>query len=176
MQKISRKSLAVVALSVLLAISMALTFTFAALGASAKATGTITFQGKYSITMVGTTGGTGEEGSPWTFTGKLAADGNSITLDNGTDSQAPAVTFNNIANGANMYYGIKITSENTAITLTVTDNGTAKNSTETTVKVTLADIITGSTVDWGELAEDFTDFEITVEFKVGSAASDVVFA
>ena len=53
MQKISRKSLAVATLSLLLVISMALTFTFAALVTTKKATGTITFTGGVGIVYTG---------------------------------------------------------------------------------------------------------------------------
>ena len=51
MQKVSKQSLAMIALSILLAISIALTFTFAALQDSQTATGTITFSGSGSLTF-----------------------------------------------------------------------------------------------------------------------------
>ena len=50
MQKVSKQSLAMLALSILLAISIALTFTFAALSDQRKATGSITFSGNVAIT------------------------------------------------------------------------------------------------------------------------------
>ncbi len=50
MQKVSKQSLAMIALSILLAISIALTMTFAALSANRTATGSITFSGNVSIT------------------------------------------------------------------------------------------------------------------------------
>ena len=49
MQKVSKQSLAMLALSILLAISIALTFTFAALQDKKTATGIITFEGSASI-------------------------------------------------------------------------------------------------------------------------------
>ncbi len=58
MQKVSKQSLAMIALSILLAISIALTFTFAALQDRKTATGTITFSGDASVTWSGTGLGT----------------------------------------------------------------------------------------------------------------------
>ena len=55
MQKVSKQSLAMIALSILLAISIALTFTFAALQDSKTAKGTITFAGEASVTLSGGT-------------------------------------------------------------------------------------------------------------------------
>ena len=75
MQKISRKSLAVVALSVLLAISMALTFTFAALNAEQRtATGTITFAGGLTITLAPGEGVNGTNGIT------IASSGQDLTI------------------------------------------------------------------------------------------------
>ena len=53
MQKVSKQSLAMIALSILLAISIALTFTFAALQESKTAKGTIKFEGDASVTLSG---------------------------------------------------------------------------------------------------------------------------
>ena len=53
MQKVSKQSLAMLALSILLAISIALTFTFAALTDSRKATGTITFSSGGTVAWTG---------------------------------------------------------------------------------------------------------------------------
>ena len=56
MQKVSKQSLAMLALSILLAISIALTFTFAALTSVNKtATGKITFSGEYAVAWSGGT-------------------------------------------------------------------------------------------------------------------------
>ena len=55
MQKVSKQSLAMIALSILLAISIALTFTFAALQDSKTAKGTITFSGNATVTLAGGT-------------------------------------------------------------------------------------------------------------------------
>ena len=72
MQKVSKQSLAMIALSILLAISIALTFTFAAIaGKTDKATGTITFSGDVAIQMAGFEGTTGA----YTFTLTENADG-----------------------------------------------------------------------------------------------------
>ena len=53
MQKVSKQSLAMIALSILLAISIALTFTFAALSDKKTATGTITFSGNVALEFTG---------------------------------------------------------------------------------------------------------------------------
>ncbi len=53
MQKVSKQSLAMIALSILLAISIALTFTFAALSAQKEITGTIQFSGGKAIVLNG---------------------------------------------------------------------------------------------------------------------------
>ena len=55
MQKVSKQSLAMIALSILLAISIALTFTFAALSDKKTATGTITFSGGVGLIYDGVT-------------------------------------------------------------------------------------------------------------------------
>ena len=54
MQKVSKQSLAMIALSILLAISIALTFTFAALADKKTATGEITFIGNVALEFTGT--------------------------------------------------------------------------------------------------------------------------
>ena len=80
MQKVSKQSLAMLALSILLAISIALTFTFAALTAQQKtATGTITFNGTLAITMSG---------------GAISADGSNyeITIEGVTTDATPITT------------------------------------------------------------------------------------
>ena len=76
MQKVSKQSLAMIALSILLAISIALTFTFAALTAEQnKATGTITFTGNLAIKM------TGFEGKgPTSYTFSVATTDGTIEL------------------------------------------------------------------------------------------------
>ena len=55
MQKVSKQSLAMLALSILLAISIALTFTFAAFSSSRTAEGTITFDGGIGLIYTGIT-------------------------------------------------------------------------------------------------------------------------
>jgi len=53
MQKVSKQSLAMIALSILLAISIALTFTFAVLSDTRTATGTIEFSGNVGLVYDG---------------------------------------------------------------------------------------------------------------------------
>ena len=75
MQKVSKQSLAMLALSILLAISIALTFTFAALADKKTATGTISFTGNVAL-LVGATGS--ETGADYSFDIADATDENSV--------------------------------------------------------------------------------------------------
>ncbi len=161
MQKISRKSLAVVALSVLLAISMALTFTFAALKDSETATGTITFAGGFTLTA-NSFGGTDPD---YTFTiaPSYAPDGN--------------VTFSIVENTAN--FAIATTdAQKLGVTLTLTktsgnaDLVTAKGFTSgtqyylelntQTATLELVDLLTLT----GTTADAITDTSITYTLKI----------
>ncbi len=77
MQKVSKQSLAMIALSILLAISIALTMTFAALQSSKTANGTISFSGDVAIEF-----GTGftTEDSGATYKIDLTASTDGITI------------------------------------------------------------------------------------------------
>ena len=79
MQKVSKQSLAMIALSILLAISIALTFTFAGLSANKTAKGTITFSGNLAITM-GADFVKNSETDTYEFT--LAESNGTVTLGN----------------------------------------------------------------------------------------------
>ena len=82
MQKVSKQSLAMIALSILLAISIALTFTFAVLSDKQGATGMITFNNGFTLTAgTGLTKGTDESGfsSVYTFVITPTYANNSIT-------------------------------------------------------------------------------------------------
>ena len=78
MQKVSKQSLAMLALSILLAISIALTFTFAALADKKTATGTISFTGNVAL-LVGATGS--EAGSNYEFNITNATDEDSVNTE-----------------------------------------------------------------------------------------------
>ena len=180
MQKVSKQSLAMIALSILLAISIALTMTFAALSQTKHATGTITFTGNYSITMTGVENAAAAD--DWTFKGTFNADGK-ITL---TDD--PTVVFTNVSTGAKMHYGVKITTsganaEHITVNYTADNGATDKFSTEESVSVALSSLINGNaTIEWGSLVTSSTEdsgyepLTFNVEIRVGNAASDIVFS
>ena len=99
MQKVSKQSLAMLALSILLAISIALTFTFAALAAEQKTVnGTITFQGNVAIELG--EGFVSESGN--TYTISLTATDTGITI--------PATaTIGLTSNSVNAYMKVVVT-------------------------------------------------------------------
>ena len=95
MQKVSKQSLAMIALSILLAISIALTFTFAAIaGKTDKATGTITFSGASALLI-------NNEESDYTFTITFDGTGTPSVSTTGFDtvavSLAASSTTSNVA-------------------------------------------------------------------------------
>ena len=115
MQKVSKQSLAMLALSILLAISIALTFTFAAgFSDSKNAEGTINFAGSVALTMTfgeGTGGnngfesGDGSTGSKYTFTMNATS---TTTLAEIADELAN-VKFGLTAESQLAYVGVKVT-------------------------------------------------------------------
>ena len=118
MQKVSKQSLAMLALSILLAISIALTFTFAALTDSRKATGTITFSSGGTVAWTGNSQSDTIEvtasGNDVVFTlteadFTISEDGKTATLNKSFGDAA--VKFQNMSSIA-MYYKISITFEN----------------------------------------------------------------
>ena len=105
MQKVSKQSLAMLALSILLAISIALTFTFAVLQDEKTATGTITFSGEASVAWTGGTADT-EEGSI-----KF-----SLTNADFTFSVEEGQTVATLTNAATSFEDISVTFTNTSAT------------------------------------------------------------
>jgi len=164
MQKqVSKQSLAVLALSILLAISMALTATFAAFSATKSATGTISFTSAgYTIEMTGVENP--EATDEWTFKGKLAADG-TITLDT-----AATVTFTNVVTGVAMHYSVTISTDKAGITLgeTTSVKSSTTEATETVVLSTLLAEKATITADY-----DYSAITLSVSIKVGSTAAEV---
>ena len=172
MQKVSKQSLAMLALSILLAISIALTFTFASLTAQKTASGEITFQGDVAITLGSafssdklsiTTTGSGLLSIPDTATIGLA-DGSvaahmKITVGAPEGTNAGAVTISSKDSVASGWQ--KATSDTIYVTTTnkIQANGSVK----------LSDLIQIN-VDLDEL-KDATPvtFEITVDASATSA-------
>ena len=171
MQKVSKQSLAMIALSILLAISIALTFTFAALTNEKTATGTITFAGQYSITMTGVKDTSLTDA--WEFEGTIDTNGK-IALTNN-----PTVTFTNISAKAKMKYGVQIATEgNSAGAISGefgSDNGTIKESNEASVSVALSSLLTNNaSVDWSKVeqtTDGYTALKFSVKFVVDTGAS-----
>ena len=171
MQKVSKQSLAMIAHSILLAISIALTFTFAALTTKKTATGTITFTGKYSITMTGVKNASLDDA--WEFEGTIDTEGK-ITL-----KDDPTVKFTNISAGAKMKYGVRITtggdSAGAISEAFGSNNGAIGESTDATVSVALSSLLTDSaSVDWSKVAqtsEGYTALTFNVKFVVDTGSS-----
>ena len=183
MQKVSKQSLAMIALSILLAISIALTFTFAALQDSKTATGQITFSDGFTLTATGFDGAdpnfkftinpTYETDGQVSFAianssaqWKIAATGDmtmevTITLERGEGEDLIAV--NPVALDSNVKSG-------TAYKLETTGAQTAT--------ITLANLIeltntTTSAIDTNSVAD--LEYTITIDVKVvsSSTASDI---
>ena len=181
MQKVSKQSLAMLALSILLAISIALTFTFAALSGSKKATGTITFSGGFSITTTGFTNNESDESRSFTVTPSIDALGNvTYAIDNGNSGAKWTITNEDTA------------SINLGVTITLADGTNAdKNSTKIittngitsgiqygvtlgdgeSATITLANIITLATGHKADTVVGGTiDYTITVDVVVVTEA------
>ena len=184
MQKVSKQSLAMIALSILLAISIALTFTFAALSDQKTATGTITFSGDVSIEMGA--GFTAVEGNANSYKFALTANkngvefANNLTISLGDTSQDAYVMIkiselsatgetNNVTAGAismskadaTLFTGTSYSK------LVSTSKFVATGESKTTVK--LADLIK-FTVDLNKLVNgDIVTFTITIDANVNSS-------
>ena len=107
MQKVSKQSLAMIALSILLAISIALTFTFAGLSANKTAKGTITFSGNVTVAYDADT---------------TTANGTIVFTPNYTDSTVTTDNKQFTIGGSDAYVQIEITVEGgTGVTVQVKD-------------------------------------------------------
>ena len=168
MQKVSKQSLAMIALSILLAISIALTFTFAGLSASNTASGTITFQGDATVVWSYTGEIVGKyEQKDGSITVKLSeadfdllADGSASLKDTTKrEFEYVSVSITNTAN-SNLKYKISKTSTDTGMTVTCDTFKGAIEYTTGAVGKTLSQIITDIKVTNAEAAKDLT-FEIT---------------
>ena len=170
MQKVSKQSLAMIALSILLAISIALTFTFAALSDSKTAKGTITFSGEATVVW---TGGTPNGGNT-TFT----------LVNADFDVTSTGATLNDT--GKAKLGGIKVTIKNTAtteldysITMTAVSgatinfteaNGTlaSNDANNGNVEKTLADLISSISFTTAQMA-DSVEFTVTASIAPANA-------
>ena len=162
MQKVSKQSLAMLALSILLAISIALTLTFAALSQQKTATGTITFDGNVALEL------TGFEGGPDSFT---------FTINNPTDasvinSALAGYQFALASTSQNAYISVKIViTGQSGITFTQTSEPTGYNAatgdafaTGYTWMSTNAFAVAGSTGDLADFitAEEFATSDLVI--------------
>ena len=178
MQKVSKQSLAMIALSILLAISIALTFTFAALQDSKTATGTITFSDGFSLTEVDGT-------SSFTITPKYGTNSISYELP-----QNLGWTITNNTNG-NLVMEVKLvfSADNTgalkgmADPVTATDGkmGTFKlelTSERKTKSILLKDLLTiaeSDTTNAGNVEGDLS-YTVTITVNVVDQSSATVLA
>ena len=185
MQKVSKQSLAMIALSILLAISIALTVTFAAMQDSKTATGTITFTGGASVA--------------WNLNDANTAyanvsDGNlTITLDNDdfdfadnsgttkatlkgtvwTELQKITLTITNTSS-TSLNYKVSLTSDGTGITENFTSTqiqGSLTNATgddsNGVVNKNFTDIFTSAFVV--DNADTFTNGTFVVTAEIGAS-------
>ena len=138
MQKVSKQSLAMLALSILLAISIALTFTFAALNSTKIATGTITFTGEVGLI----------------YTNLNNNDGN--------------LTFNAAYNGSTKTYDITSNDVTSDKTFADVEVKLAATSVKATIGVTLTYNATDSTTiaKYVKLKADGTNFDKTSDTKL----------
>ena len=175
MQKVSKQSLAMLALSILLAISIALTFTFAALSDSKTAQGTITFDGNVAIEL----GGTFVEGDSFDYELTLAVNQNGeidlsgATIGLGDNSTAAYVKVTVAAlTGANADSGaVVMDADLTASGWKVLSGTTFTSEAKLSAgnSIALGDLIS-ITVDLDKLdGTDAVTFGITVEAQAGAA-------
>ena len=175
MQKVSKQSLAMLALSILLAISIALTFTFAGLTNSKTAQGTITFDGNVAIVL----GGTFAPGDVKDYKLTLAvSDNGEIDLSGATiglaaDSTAAyvkvtvaALTGDNATSGA-VVMEADLTADGWTTLTGTTFTSEAKLSAGDSIN--LGDLIS-ITVNLDKLnGTDSVTFDITVDAQAGAA-------
>ena len=177
MQKVSKQSLAMLALSILLAISIALTFTFAAVTSQSKtATGTITFDGQYSVAwnaevegiVTEVTGGnvkfTLDQATYFDLDTSGANVKATLKADKLADLAAISVLFSN-ASGTTATYsftntgdGVNLTYQTTYASATKTDLVAGK-----TAKLTLNQII--SSIEVPSVAAESYEFVITATIE-----------
>ena len=174
MQKVSKQSLAMIALSILLAISIALTFTFAGLSATKTATGNITFSGDATVKWA-------QQGNDTT---KYEISNDSITInlteadfDFNADGTASlnetakgefakvTVAINNTA-ASNLNYKISKTSTDTKMMVTSATFKGKINKSSGEVNKTLSEIVTDIKITKAEDAEGLV-FVITA--AIGAA-------
>ena len=168
MQKVSKQSLAMIALSILLAISIALTVTFAAMQDSKTATGTITFTGGASVA--------------WNLNDANTAYANvsggnlTITLDNDdfdfadnsgiTKATLKSAVWTELQKITLTIKNTSSTSLNYKVSLTSDGEGITENFTTTEIKGTLTNA-TGDDTN-GVVNKNFIDI-FTSEFVVDNA-------
>ena len=180
MQKTSKQGLAILALSILLAISFALTITFASFRVIESATGTVTFTGDVSVAWT-------DNGSGLTFVGTGDA-GCSFTLNETHfqyDAEMSTATLNQTARDALAKIQVTFTN-NSALTMAWTvalddetasqglvvelaDNLTgdvaAKSDEDVTHTLTLAQIIEEITVTMQDFSSTTFKIDATIEPK-----------
>ena len=183
MQKVSKQSLAMIALSILLAISIALTFTFAALSDTKKATGTITFSGGGSVVwntsssgVLEANGANGDAKFTLTETNfTFAADGKTATLKTGVFTDEDKVTFSNESDNT-MYYKVSVNitglgGNATSSAVITADNAKGSIAKDGSAKVfTLSEILPNFALTGDNLGNVSTvTIEITAEFNYNAA-------
>lgn len=156
MQKVSKQSLAMLALSILLAISIALTFTFAALADDQKtAQGTITFDGTVAIEL-----GAGFQGSGNAYTFSLTATDAAVALGD-------TLTIGLASNSVDAYVKVTVSalSGNNAVALALAnaDSVSTLYNVEGNTFTSKAKIVAGSNVKLADLIKITPDLSKLVD-------------
>ena len=163
MQKVSKQSLAMIALSILLAISIALTFTFAVFSGAKKANGTITFSGGFTLATANFANNDNDDTRSFAITPTIAADGTisyaineneaawtitttdsqelgiTITYTTGTNGTQDPVSLKGVTNGKQYYLAVDANTATIKLEdiISLAKNNTAANVNETSLTYTI---------------------------------------
>ncbi len=168
MQKVSKQSLAMIALSILLAISIALTFTFAGLTASKTATGTITFSGEATVAW---SGGTVNDGNT-TFTlvnadFNVTSAGATLNDTGKTKLEDISVTITNTAT-TTLNYSISMATATGVTFSEVTGTLASGDANSGTITKNLKELITNISLTTAQMTDSVT-FVVTASIAPANA-------
>jgi hypothetical protein len=173
MQKqVSKQSLAIVALSILLAIAMALTATFAAFSNDKAISGTVTFSGNVitTMTLADTYAGTGKAVTAFTAGTKTSVGTMTFAnVTNATEAAALVTALENITVGldsasSSASFAVKATSS--AAFLTITPKDEVAESWSVMTQGFKASLAAGNNVTLGDLYD--------IVFTIGNVPSNAV--
>ena len=176
MQKVSKQSLAMIALSILLAISIALTFTFAALSAEKEATGTISFDKAYGLTL-------NTNANSYTFTVRFKSDDQTTAIaqavGNGKDWNDATIGIAATSSACNIKVTIEFIVEGDEANETGVKNALAKYIVVPSTPI--SDVDVGGTknlnkiITFGELSLESVDFATLTNTTASKMTANVKF-